>query len=131
MPCEIAKFNSNFVKIDTKRLVIIAATEIDSKLFCKILFLIKYMNDILLTSCASKMFNCIDKVCFFGINYVTLIQMDKSTCKHGFKSKLVVIYENMICETRNSKVIAIVMFWSEKNLINHDYQVAHTISFFA
>ena len=33
MPCEIIKFNSNFVKIDTKRLVIIAATEIDSKLF--------------------------------------------------------------------------------------------------
>ena len=67
MPCEIAKFNSNFVKIDTKRLVIIAATEIDSKLFCKILFLIKYMNDILLTSCVSKMFNCIDKIWFFGI----------------------------------------------------------------
>ena len=64
MPCEIAKFNSNFVKIDTKRLVIIAATEIDSQLFCKILFLIKYMNDILLTSCVSKMFNCIDKTWF-------------------------------------------------------------------
>ena len=55
----------------------------------------------------------------------------KSKYKHGFKSKLVGIYENMICETRNSKVIAIVMFWSEQNLINHDYQVAHTISFFA
>ena len=65
MPCEIAKFNSNFVKIDTKRLVIIAATEIDSKLFCKILFLIKYMNYILLTSCFSKMFNRIDKIWFF------------------------------------------------------------------
>ena len=53
----------------------------------------------------------------------------ESKRQHGFKSKLVVSYENMICETRNSKVIAIVMFWSEKNLINHDYQVAHTISF--
>ena len=62
MPCEIAKFNSNFVKIDTKRLVIIAATEIDSTFFCKILFLIKYMNDILLTSRVSEMFNRIDKI---------------------------------------------------------------------
>ena len=67
MPCEIAKFNSNFVKIDTKRLVIIAATEIDSKLFCKILFLIKYMNDILLTSCVSKMFDRIDGIEVFSI----------------------------------------------------------------
>ena len=33
MPCEIAKFNSNFVRIEIKRLVIIAATQIDSKFF--------------------------------------------------------------------------------------------------